>query len=121
MVSIVFTLTFMQAVSPLIDAPPPWLLSEPPLLQNLEQRIAKRVIGQEHVLHAVTAALSRQRPQRRPIGSFLFMCGSGHGRTEIAKALAELLFGDKDMITEFDLAKHTGPNSLSRLIGVLPR
>ncbi|KAL6282091.1 hypothetical protein ACE6H2_013020 [Prunus campanulata] len=108
-----------KAVSPLIDAPPPWLLSEPPLLQNLEQRIAKRVIGQEHVLHAVTAALSRQRPQRRPIGSFLFMCGSGHGRTEIAKALAELLFGNKDMITEFDLAKHTGPNSLSRPIGVL--
>lgn len=111
----------MQVVSPLVDAPLPRLLSEPPLLQNLEQRIAKRVIGQEHVLRAVTAALAMQRPQRRPIGSFLFMGGSGFGRTEIAKALAGQLFDNKDMVTEFDLEKYTGPNSLSRLIGVLSR
>ncbi|KAM1139183.1 hypothetical protein ACFX2I_036887 [Malus domestica] len=108
-----------KAASPLIDAPPPLSLSEPTLPQNLEQRIAKRVIGQEHVLLAVTAALSRQRPQRRPIGSFLFMCGSGYGRTEMAKSLAGLLFDNKDMIAEFDLAKYSGPNSFSRLIGLL--
>ncbi|KAM1033480.1 hypothetical protein FF1_036964 [Malus domestica] len=108
-----------KAASPLIDAPPPLSLSEPTLPQNLEQRIAKRVIGQEHVLLAVTAALSRQRPQRRPIGSFLFMCGSGYGRTEMAKSLAGLLFDNKDMIAEFDLAKYSGPNSFSRLVGLL--
>ncbi|XP_068322138.1 chaperone protein ClpB1-like isoform X1 [Pyrus communis] len=107
-----------KAASPLIDAPP-LSLSEPTLPQNLEQRIAKRVIGQEHVLLAVTAALSRQRPQRRPIGSFLFMCGSGYGRTEMAKSLAGLLFDNKDMIAEFDLAKYSGPNSFSRLVGLL--
>ncbi|KAM1235770.1 hypothetical protein ACFX2J_005192 [Malus domestica] len=108
-----------KAASPLIDAPPPLLLSEPTLPKNLEQRIAKRVIGQEHVLLAITAALSKQRPERRPIGSFLFMCGSGYGRTEMAKSLAGLLFDNKDMIAEFDLAKYSGPNSFSRLVGLL--
>ncbi|KAM1108563.1 hypothetical protein ACFX13_005276 [Malus domestica] len=109
----------VKAASPLIDAPPPLLLSEPTLPKNLEQRIAKRVIGQEHVLLAITAALSKQRPERRPIGSFLFMCGSGYGRTEMAKSLAGLLFDNKDMIAEFDLAKYSGPNSFSRLVGLL--
>ncbi|KAM5588652.1 chaperone protein ClpB1-like [Rosa sericea] len=105
------------AASLLIDAPPSQLLSESPVLQNHES--IRRVIGQEHVLLAVSAALSRQRPPRRPIGSFIFMCGSGCGRTEIAKLLATLVFGKKDMLTEFDLEKYTGPNSLSRLLGVL--
>ncbi|KAB2601014.1 chaperone protein ClpB1-like [Pyrus ussuriensis x Pyrus communis] len=108
-----------KAASPLIDAPPPLLLSEPTLPKNLEQRIAKRVVGQEHVLLAITAALSKQRPEQRPIGSFLFICGSGYGRTEMAKSLAGLLFDNKDMIAEFDLAKYSGPNSFSRLVGLL--
>lgn len=101
-----------------IDAPPPQLLSDS-LLQNPES--IRRVIGQEHVLLAVSAALSRQRPPRRPIGSFIFMCGSGCGRTEFAKLLATLVFGKKDMLTEFDLEKYTGLNSVSRLLGVLCR
>ncbi|XP_004295258.1 PREDICTED: chaperone protein ClpB1-like isoform X2 [Fragaria vesca subsp. vesca] len=104
------------AASLFIDAPPPQLLSDS-LLQNPES--IRRVIGQDHVLLAVSAALSRQRPPRRPIGSFIFMCGSGCGRTEFAKLLATLVFGKKDMLTEFDLEKYTGPNSVSRLRGVL--
>lgn len=112
----------MQVASPLTGFPASWLLcgSEPPL-QGLESRLADRLIGQDHVSFLINQALSRQKSGTRPIGSFLFLCGSGEGRTEHAKALAKQLFDDDKLLIELDMSDYGESDSASRLFGAPSR
>ncbi|KAF5944309.1 hypothetical protein HYC85_018386 [Camellia sinensis] len=108
-----------EVAGPLTGVPASWLLrcSEPPL-QGLESRLAERLIGQDHVRFLISNALLRQRSGPRPVGSFLFLYGSGMGRTEHAKALAKQIFDNSDLLTEFDMSEYMDSDSVSRLIGV---
>ncbi|CAL5411681.1 unnamed protein product [Camellia sinensis] len=87
-------------------------------LQGLESRLAERLIGQDHVRFLISNALLRQRSGPRPVGSFLFLYGSGMGRTEHAEALAKQNFNNSDLLTEFDMSEYMDSDSVSRLIGV---
>ena len=100
------------------------LQSEKDRLLNLEKEIHKRMVGQETAVEAVSDAIRRSRAglqdQNRPIGSFLFFGTTGVGKTELAKALAEILFDDENNITRIDMSEYQEQHSVSRLLGAPP-
>ena len=100
------------------------LQSEKERLLNLEKEIHKRMVGQETAVEAVSDAIRRSRAglkdQNRPIGSFLFFGTTGVGKTELAKALAEILFDDENNITRIDMSEYQEHHSVSRLLGAPP-
>jgi ATP-dependent Clp protease ATP-binding subunit ClpB len=93
-------------------------------LLNLETELHKRVIGQDEAIAAVSDAVRRSRAglqdPRRPIGSFLFLGTTGVGKTELAKALAELLFNDENLMTRIDMSEYQERHTVSRLVGAPP-
>ncbi len=93
-------------------------------LKNLETELHKRVIGQNEAVEAVAKAIRRGRvglkDPKRPIGSFLFLGPTGVGKTELSKALAEVLFGDENSMIRVDMSEFMEPHSVSKLIGSPP-
>ena len=93
-------------------------------LLHLEEELHRRVVGQEQAIHAVAEAVRRSRAglsdPRRPIGSFIFLGTTGIGKTELAKALAEILFDDETMLTRIDMSEYQEKFSATRLIGAPP-
>lgn len=100
------------------------LQSEREKLLHLEVELHKRVVGQDAALAAVSDAIRRNRAglqdPKRPIGSFIFLGTTGVGKTELAKALAELLFNDENNIVRIDMSEYQERHSVSRLIGAPP-
>ena len=100
------------------------LESEREKLLRMEAELHKRVVGQNMAIEAVADAVRRSRAglqnERRPIGSFLFMGTTGVGKTELAKALAEFLFNDENMMTRIDMSEYQERHSVSRLVGAPP-
>lgn len=100
------------------------LESEREKLLRMEGELHKRVVGQEQAIGAVADAVRRSRAglqnEKRPIGSFLFMGTTGVGKTELAKALAEFLFNDENMMTRIDMSEYQERHSVSRLVGAPP-
>ena len=100
------------------------LESEREKLLRMEDEIHKRVVGQNVAIEAVADAVRRSRAglqnEKRPIGSFLFMGTTGVGKTELAKALAEFLFNDENMMTRIDMSEYQERHSVSRLVGAPP-
>lgn len=98
--------------------------SEKVKLLNLESELHKRVVGQQSAIAAIADAVRRSRAglqdPKRPIGSFLFMGTTGVGKTELAKALADFLFDDENMMTRIDMSEYQEKFSVSRLIGAPP-
>src|SRR5580658_10283276 len=93
-------------------------------LLALEESLAKRVVGQDDAITAVAQAIRRGRAglkdPRKPVGGFLFVGPSGVGKTELARALAGLLFGTDDALVRIDLSEYTEPHTVSRLLGAPP-
>ena len=93
-------------------------------LLHLEEELHRRVVGQEQAIHTVAEAVRRSRAglsdPRRPIGSFIFLGTTGVGKTELAKALAEILFDDETMLTRIDMSEYQEKFSATRLIGAPP-
>jgi len=94
-------------------------------LKKLEQELHKRVVGQEEAVKAVARAIKRSRlgiraSSNRPIGAFLFLGPTGVGKTELAKALAEYLFGDEKALIRIDMSEYMEKHTVSRLIGAPP-
>ena len=93
-------------------------------LLNMEQILHKRVVGQSEAVKAVSRAIRRSRAglkdPKRPIGSFIFLGPTGVGKTELAKALAESLFGDEDALVRLDMSEYMEKHTTSRLIGSPP-
>ena len=100
------------------------LESERTKLLRMESELHKRVVGQNTAIEAVADAVRRSRAglqnEKRPIGSFLFMGTTGVGKTELAKALAEFLFNDENMMTRIDRSEYQERHSVSRLVGAPP-
>ena len=100
------------------------LESEREKLLRMENELHKRVVGQNAAIEAVADAVRRSRAglqnEKRPIGSFLFMGTTGVGKTELAKALAEFLFNDENMMTRIDMSEYQERHSVSRLVGAPP-
>jgi ATP-dependent Clp protease ATP-binding subunit ClpB len=100
------------------------LQSEKDKLLNLEEELHQRVIGQDEAISAVANAVRRSRAglqdPKRPIGSFIFLGTTGVGKTELAKALAEFLFDDENMMTRIDMSEYQEKFSATRLIGAPP-
>ncbi len=100
------------------------LQSEREKLLHLEEELHKRVIGQEQAIAAISDAVRRSRAglqdEKKPIGSFIFLGTTGVGKTELAKALAEFLFNDENMMTRIDMSEYQERHSVSRLIGAPP-
>ena len=100
------------------------LQSEKEKLLHLEEELHKRVIGQDEAIAAVADAVRRSRAglqdPKRPIASFIFMGTTGVGKTELAKALAEYLFNDEQMMTRIDMSEYQEKHTVSRLIGAPP-
>ena len=98
--------------------------SEKKKLLHLEDELHKRVIGQDEAIQAISDAVRRSRAglqdPKRPIGSFIFMGTTGVGKTELAKALADFLFDDENMMTRIDMSEYQEKFSVSRLIGAPP-
>ena len=98
--------------------------SERDKLMKMEQRLRQRVVGQDEALRAVADAVRRNRAglgdPRRPIGSFLFLGPTGVGKTELCKALAELLFDTEDAMIRIDMSEFMEQHSVARLIGAPP-
>lgn len=98
--------------------------SEKQKLLSLEEEIGKRVIGQKEAVEAVSDAVRRSRAglqdEKKPIGSFIFLGPTGVGKTELAKALAEVLFDDETAITRIDMSEYQEKHSVSRLVGAPP-
>ena len=98
--------------------------SEREKLLHLEAELHKRVVGQQEAIHAVADAVRRSRAglqdPKKPIGSFIFLGTTGVGKTELAKALAEYLFDDENMLTRIDMSEYQEKFSASRLIGAPP-
>ena len=98
--------------------------SEKEKLLHLEEELHRRVVGQDEAIKAVSDAVRRSRAgltdPRRPIGSFIFLGTTGVGKTELAKALAEYLFDDEDMLTRIDMSDYMEKHSVSRLVGAPP-
>ena len=93
-------------------------------LLDMEQRLAKRVVGQEEAVRAVSAAVRRARSglqdPHRPIGSFIFLGPTGVGKTETARALAEFLFDDEQAMVRLDMSEYMEKHAVARLIGAPP-
>ena len=100
------------------------LESEREKLLRMESELHKRVVGQNVAIEAVSDAVRRSRAglqnEKKPIGSFLFMGTTGVGKTELAKALAEFLFNDENMMTRIDMSEYQERHSVSRLVGAPP-
>lgn len=100
------------------------LESEKEKLLRMEEALHRRVVGQNQAIEAVADAVRRSRAglqnEKRPIGSFLFMGTTGVGKTELAKALAEFLFNDENMMTRIDMSEYQERHSVSRLVGAPP-
>jgi len=100
------------------------LETEAQKLVHMEERLARRVIGQDEALRAVSDAVRRGRagltPPNRPIGSFIFLGPTGVGKTETAKALAEFLFDDEDSLIRLDMSEYGERHSVARMIGAPP-
>ena len=100
------------------------LESEKEKLLRMESELHKRVVGQDEAIRAVADAVRRNRAglsnEKRPIGSFLFMGTTGVGKTELAKALAEFLFNDENMMTRIDMSEYQERHTVSRLVGAPP-
>ena len=98
--------------------------SERDKLLHLEEELHKRIIGQDQAIEAVSDAIRRSRAglqdPKRPIGSFIFLGTTGVGKTELAKALADYLFDDENMITRIDMSEYQEKFSATRLIGAPP-
>lgn len=98
--------------------------SEKEKLLHLEEELHERVIGQEEAIRAIADAVRRSRAglndPRRPIGSFIFLGTTGVGKTELAKALAEYLFDDENMMTRIDMSEYQEKHAVSRLVGAPP-
>ncbi len=98
--------------------------SEKEKLLHLEEELHKRVVGQDEAISAIADAVRRSRAglndPRRPIGSFIFLGTTGVGKTELAKALADYLFNDENMMTRIDMSEYQEKFSVSRLIGPPP-
>jgi len=98
--------------------------SERDKLLHLEEELHKRVVGQEDAIRAVSDAIRRSRAglqdPKRPIGSFIFLGTTGVGKTELAKALADYLFDDENMMTRIDMSEYQEKFSATRLIGAPP-
>lgn len=99
-------------------------LEEKEKLAKLEERLGQRVIGQSHALKAVASAIRRSRAglkdPKRPIGTFLFLGSTGVGKTEVAKSLAEVLYGNEDMLVRLDMTEYMERHTVSRLFGAPP-
>ncbi|HVM90618.1 MAG TPA: ATP-dependent chaperone ClpB [Verrucomicrobiae bacterium] len=100
------------------------LESEATKLAHLEEELHKRVIGQDEAVKSVSNALRRSRAgigeEKRPIGSFLFLGPTGVGKTELAKALAEVMFDDEDALVRIDMSEYQEKHAVSRMIGSPP-
>ncbi|MDD3630103.1 MAG: ATP-dependent chaperone ClpB [Bacteroidales bacterium] len=100
------------------------LQSEKEKLLNLENELHKRIVGQDNAIEAVANAIRRSRSglsdPNKPIGSFMFLGSTGVGKTELARALAELLFNDENNMVRIDMSEYQEPHSVSRLIGAPP-
>ena len=98
--------------------------SEREKLLNMEEELHRRVVGQDVAIEAISDAVRRSRAGlsdgRRPIGSFIFLGTTGVGKTELAKALAEFLFNDDQMLTRIDMSEYQERHSVSRLVGAPP-
>ena len=98
--------------------------SEKEKLLHLEDELHNRVVGQEEAIRAIADAVRRSRAglndPRRPIGSFIFLGTTGVGKTELAKALAEYLFDDENMMTRIDMSEYQEKHTVSRLVGAPP-
>jgi ATP-dependent Clp protease ATP-binding subunit ClpB len=98
--------------------------SEKDKLLNLEAELHRRVVGQQEAISAIADAVRRSRAglndPKRPIGSFIFLGTTGVGKTELAKALAEYLFDDENMMTRIDMSEYQEKHSVSRLVGAPP-
>ncbi|MDE7141851.1 MAG: AAA family ATPase, partial [Muribaculaceae bacterium] len=98
--------------------------SEKEKLLHLEEELHGRVVGQEEAIRAIADAVRRSRAglndPRRPIGSFIFLGTTGVGKTELAKALAEYLFDDENMMTRIDMSEYQEKHAVSRLVGAPP-
>ena len=98
--------------------------SEKEKLLHLETELHNRVVGQEEAIRAIADAVRRSRAglndPRRPIGSFIFLGTTGVGKTELAKALAEYLFDDENMMTRIDMSEYQEKHTVSRLVGAPP-
>ncbi len=93
-------------------------------LLHMEDRLRERIIGQEEAIHAIADAIRRARSglkdPRRPIGSFIFIGPSGVGKTELAKVLAEFMFGDEEALVRLDMSEYREQHTVSRLFGAPP-
>ena len=100
------------------------LQSEKEKLLHIEEELHKRVVGQDEAISAVANAVRRSRAglqnEKRPIGSFMFLGTTGVGKTELAKALAEYLFDDENMMTRIDMSEYQERHTVSRLVGAPP-
>lgn len=100
------------------------LASEREKLLFMEDELHKRVIGQDEAIHAISDAVRRSRAglqdPKKPIGSFIFLGTTGVGKTELARALAEFLFNDENLMTRIDMSEYQERHSVSRLIGAPP-
>ncbi len=98
--------------------------SEREKLLRLEEELKKRVVGQDEAIIAISDAVRRSRAglsdERKPIGSFIFLGTTGVGKTEVAKALSELLFNDENAMTRIDMSEYQEKHSVSRLVGAPP-
>ena len=98
--------------------------SEKEKLLHLEEELHNRVVGQDEAIRAIADAVRRSRAglndPRRPIGSFIFLGTTGVGKTELAKALAEYLFDDENMMTRIDMSEYQEKHAVSRLVGAPP-
>ena len=93
-------------------------------LLRLEEKLGKRVIGQDDAIEAISAAVRRSRSglqdEKKPIGSFIFLGTTGVGKTELAKALSSFLFNDENAMTRIDMSEYQEKHSVSRLVGAPP-
>ena len=100
------------------------LASEREKLLNMESALHARVVGQEQAISVVSDAVRRARAglsdSRKPIGSFIFLGSTGVGKTELARALAEFLFNDENMMTRIDMSEYQERHAVSRLVGAPP-
>ncbi len=93
-------------------------------LKNLEAELEKRVVGQDEAVHAIAKAIRRGRlglkDEKRPSGTFIFLGTTGVGKTELAKALAEVMFGNESALVRIDMSEYMEKHDVSRLIGAPP-
>jgi ATP-dependent Clp protease ATP-binding subunit ClpC len=99
-------------------------IEEKQRLLHMEERLKQRIVGQDAPIHILSDAIRRARAglknPKRPIGSFLFLGPTGVGKTELCKALAEVMYGNEDMIVRLDMSEYMEKHSVSRMIGSPP-